>query len=229
LSFVDAPEPPRGEGRGHITRDGCAVEVYLKLPYRGELELLAAHLSPHCTILELGCGTGRLTRRLLEAGHAVVAVDNSEEMLRHVPDAATTVCSDIEALNLARTFDVVLYASNLINTADDSMRRAQLDTCRRHLAPGGKLLFQRFDPAWISAVEPGPVPSMGEVDIAIERVVRRGPVIDMSVRYAIAEAEWRHHFTARPLDDEEVRLELRAAGFGELSWIGTKWGAGWMA
>lgn len=56
----------RGEGPGVITQDGSAVEVYLKLPYRDELELLSGHLPPRCSILELGCGTGRLTRPLLD-------------------------------------------------------------------------------------------------------------------------------------------------------------------
>ena len=219
------PEHARGEGRGAITQDGCAVEVYLKLPYRGELELLAGHLPPHCSVLELGCGTGRLTRHLLDKGHPVTAVDNSADMLRHVPYAANKVCCDIERLELARTFDVVLLASNLINTADDSMRRAQLAACRRHLAPRGELLFQRFDPAWLRAVEPGPYPSVGEVDIAIERAVRHGSLVDMSVRYAMAEAEWKQHFTARLLDDDDILRALLETGFGAVAWIDTRWGA----
>src|SRR5688500_17428221 len=107
--------PNTGEGPGVITQDGCAVEIYLKLPYRGELELLAAHIPPRGSILELGCGTGRLTRRFLAQGHAVTAVDNSADMLRHVPEAANKVCGDIEELELGRAYDVVLLASNLIN------------------------------------------------------------------------------------------------------------------
>jgi len=35
--------PARDEGRGVFTQDGCAVEVYLKLLYCGELDLLAGH------------------------------------------------------------------------------------------------------------------------------------------------------------------------------------------
>ncbi|HST01570.1 MAG TPA: class I SAM-dependent methyltransferase, partial [Usitatibacter sp.] len=84
-------ERTRGEGPGVITQDGCAVEVYLNTPYRGELDLLSAHLPAACSVLDLGCGTGRLTRPLLERGHSVTAVDNSIDMLRHVPDGATKV------------------------------------------------------------------------------------------------------------------------------------------
>jgi SAM-dependent methyltransferase len=218
-------ELARGEGRGVITQDGCAVELYLKLPYRGELELLAGQLTPRCSVLELGCGTGRLTRHLLDKGHSVTAVDNSTDMLRHVPEAASKICCDIERLELGCTFDVVLLASNLINIGDDSMRRAQLMACRQHLSPRGSLVFQRFDPAWLRAVQPGPFPSIGEIEITIERVVRDGNVVHMSIRYAMEQTQWMHHFTARILDDDDVRLGLLEAGFGAVVWIDTKWGA----
>jgi SAM-dependent methyltransferase len=218
-------ELARGEGRGVITQDGCAVEVYLKLPYRGELELLARRLPPRCSVLELGCGTGRLTRHLLNKGHAVTAVDNSAEMLRHVPDAANKICCDIERLNLGCTFDVVLFASNLINVGEDSMRHAQLMACRQHLSPCGCLLFQRFDPAWLRSVQPGPFPSIGEVEISVDRVVRDGNMVHMSIRYAMEQAQWMHHFTARILDDGDVRVALFEAGFDAVAWIDSKWGA----
>ena len=214
-----------GEGPGFITQDGCAVEVYLKLPYRGEVELLAGHLPLRCSVLELGCGTGRLTRPLLDRGHAVTAVDNSAEMLGHVPDAANRVCCDIERLELGPTFDVVLLASNLINTGDASMRRAQLEACRRHLAPRGELLFQRFDPAWLRAVKPGPFPSLGEVEITVERAEHLGHLIEMSIKYTIGDAQWKHHFAARPLDDDDVRQAMLEAGFETVGWIDTRWGA----
>ena len=215
---------PRGEGPGVITQDGCAVEVYLKLPYRDELEILAGHLPRECSVLELGCGAGRLTRHLLARGHAVTAVDNSAEMLRHVPDSATKVCCDIEQLELGRTFDVVLLASNLINVAEHPVRRAQLEACRRHLSPRGSLLFQRFDPDWLRTVEPGPFPSIGEVEITIERVVRAENVVHMSIHYAIGQAVWKQHFTARVLDDDEIRVSLLEAGFAAVTWIDSRWG-----
>ena len=216
--------PSRGEGEGVITQDGCAVEVYRRFPYRGELDLLASHLPARCSVLELGCGTGRLTGPLLERGHAVTAVDNSPEMLRHVPGGAIQACCDIEQLELGRTFDRVLLASNLINIGDDTARRLQLGTCRSHLSLGGALLFQRFDPAWLRAVEPGPFPSVGEVEIAIERVVRQGSAVHISVRYDVGNARWRHHFTARLLEDDDVRLTLLESGFREPAWIDARWG-----
>ena len=217
-------EPTRGEGPGVITQDGCAVEVYLNLPYRDELEILAGHFPPKCSVLDLGCGTGRLTRRLLDKGLSVTAVDNSPDMLRHVPDAATKVCCDIEHLTLGRTFDVVLLPSNLINVGEEALRRAQLVACRRHVAPRGALLFQRFDPQWLRTVQPGPFPSIGEVEITIERATRHGRIVHISIRYGMSGAEWRQHFTARVLDDDDIRIALNDVGFRSLAWIDTRWG-----
>jgi hypothetical protein len=146
-------------------------------------------------------------------------------MLRHVPDAADKVCCDIERLALDRTFDVVLLASNLINVGEHQIRRAQLEVCQRHLAPEGELLFQRFDPTWLRTVQPGPYPSIGDVRIVLERAAHHGDLVHMSVRYALGREEWKQHFTARVLDDDDVRRALFEAGFGSLTWIDAKWGA----
>ena len=72
----------------------------------GEPEIVHATASPGAWILELGCGTGRITHPLVALGHPVVAVDESPEMLAHVR-GAETVCARIEDLALDRRFNVV--------------------------------------------------------------------------------------------------------------------------
>lgn len=98
--------------------DGSPVGLYATLAPLGEPELIDAAVPPGSEILELGCGAGRLTHELLALRHPVVAVDNSPEMLAHVR-GAETVLSDIETLQLDRTFPVVLLASNFLNATDD--------------------------------------------------------------------------------------------------------------
>ena len=87
--------------------DGSPVGLYLALAPLGEPELIHAAVPPASEILELGCGTGRITRPLVALGHAVTAVDNSPEMLAYVR-GAETVLADIESLELGRRFPVVL-------------------------------------------------------------------------------------------------------------------------
>jgi len=77
-----------GSGPGPQARDGCSVELYRSLPYLGEIDCVRPLLYPGSSVLELGCGTGRLTRFLLDLGLRVTAVDNSPEMLLAVPSPA---------------------------------------------------------------------------------------------------------------------------------------------
>jgi SAM-dependent methyltransferase len=113
-----------------VAPDGSPVDVYLRLPERGEGELVAAAVPPPASLLELGCGVGRMTRQFVRLGYDVVAVDESREMLEHVQDAET-VCARIEKLDLRRRFDAALLLSNLFTTTA-AQRRLFLDTCARH-------------------------------------------------------------------------------------------------
>ncbi|WP_329102171.1 class I SAM-dependent methyltransferase [Micromonospora sp. NBC_01699] len=80
-----------GAGPGPITPDGCAVNVYAQLPPNGEPEVIHRAVPPGTRILELGCGTGRLSNPLAELGHRVVGVDESATMLAHRRSTGGTV------------------------------------------------------------------------------------------------------------------------------------------
>jgi SAM-dependent methyltransferase len=77
---------------------GSPVELYALAPPEGEPEIVHAAVPSGAAILELGCGAGRITHRLVELGHPVVGVDQSPEMLAHVR-GAETVLADIETLD----------------------------------------------------------------------------------------------------------------------------------
>lgn len=212
----------RGEGPGPQTGDGCSVELYLRVPYYGEVDLIAPSI-PGPDVLELGCAVGRMTRHLLAHGYRVTAVDNSPEMLAHVPAEATRVCSNIEDLDLGARFDAVILASSLINTPV-AERSALLAACARHLKPDGRLLFERYDPSWLAKAKVGPLGAMGEIEMRIDRVERGPDRVEMSLRYRAGADEWVHHFTAVPLGDELARRCLAEAKFEKPVWINTRWG-----
>ena len=113
-----------------VAPDGSPVEVYEQLPELGEGERVAEAIAPPATLLELGCGTGRVTRQLLRGGYTVTPVDESPEMLARV-HGAEIVCARIEELDLGRRFDAVLLMSNLL-TVEPPQRRAFLAACARH-------------------------------------------------------------------------------------------------
>ena len=104
-----------GEGPGVITADGCAVEVYARLPPGPEADLIHTHSGPGTSILDLGAGTGRTADPLVDLGHRVVAVDNSAAMLALVR-GAETVLADIEGLQLGERFEVVLLRATSLTS-----------------------------------------------------------------------------------------------------------------
>jgi SAM-dependent methyltransferase len=142
-----------GTGAGEITPDGCAVDFYALLPAMGEPEVVHAAVPGGASILELGCGTGRILRPLAELGHPVLGVDESPAMLAHLA-GLPSVCSAIETLRLERTFDAVLLASQMLNT-EPAQRRAFLAACRRHVDPLGTVVVQQAAPG----SPPGPWPA----------------------------------------------------------------------
>ena len=141
-----------GTGPGEITPDGCAVEFYALLPAMGEAPIVHAAVPAGASILELGCGTGRILRALAELGHPVLGVDESAAMLDRAA-GLPTVCSPIETLRLDRTFGAVLLASTMINT-NPAQRRAFLAACGRHAGTGGVVVIQQTAPAWFGDGEP---------------------------------------------------------------------------
>lgn len=106
-------------------------------------------------VLELMCGTGRLSLPLLESGVRLCSVDYSAEMLdvlrRHLRErglAADVQEQDVRSLELGRRFELILlpfHSLSEILSAED--RALALASIRRHLTPGGRLVVTLHNPA----------------------------------------------------------------------------------
>ncbi len=203
-------EAPHGTGPGVITPDGCAVEFYARMTAMGEPAIVHDAIRAGASILELGCGTGRITHPLVALGHPVVAVDESPEMLAYVHDAET-VCARIEDLALGRRFDAVLLASHLIN-ADTATRIAFLAACRRHVADDGTVVIQQHAPEWFSAAAENQSTRDGII-FRMRDVSRPAPnMVCATVEYADGSRCWTQTFTATRLDETELAAALADAG-----------------
>jgi SAM-dependent methyltransferase len=204
-----------GTGPGVITNDGCAVDFYALLPAFGEPEIVHAAIPAGASILELGCGTGRLLRPLAALGHPVLGADDSADMLAHVPDLPT-VRSSIETLRLDRTFDVVMLASNMIN-ADPVTRQAFLATVRDHLSDGGAAVFQQEPPSRFQAQEPPERTEAGGIRILLRSPRWEPPRFSATVEYQVGDRVWTHSFTSYQVSEQELASDLASAGlvFGE--------------
>ncbi|MFJ4683441.1 class I SAM-dependent methyltransferase [Streptomyces sp. NPDC088789] len=200
-----------GTGPGAITPDGCAVELYSRLPVGKEPDIIAAAVPAGARILELGSGVGRMTHPLLERGFTVTAVDESAAMLERVR-GARTVCSPIESLDLGETFDVVMLASFLVHTGDREVQRGFLRTCVKHLAPGGSVLMQREGADYHSNVPRERVDPTGFT----VRIVSSEPIGDgvhsVHATYEFPDAIWTQTFRVRPMSQEEFEEVLAESG-----------------
>jgi SAM-dependent methyltransferase len=209
-----------GSGPGTQSPDGCSVELYRRLPYLGELEDILASLRTHRTVLELGCGTGRLCSRLLEVGLEVAGVDESADMLLWMPAGVEAIQGNIETLNLGRRWSAVMLASHLINHPDDRIRRAFVECARRHVESGGTFYLKRHDVAWLSSVAPGPLGERAGVAMFAATVSRHDGLVTMTVRYEGFNGTWTQSFSAAPLIEAQVEDLLRHAGFHHVRWYG---------
>jgi len=120
------------------------VAKVMLTPFGGERAFRSAAIEelavePRMSVLELGCGTGAMTRHLLDRGALVTAVDLSQHMLaraRRRARGATFVQQDILEVRDVAIYDRVLVAF-VLHEMDRATRRAALAVCRRAIAPHG--------------------------------------------------------------------------------------------
>lgn len=95
------------------------------------------------SVLDAGCGTGRVARELARHGVDVVGVDIDADMLatgrRKSPELAWH-CADLASVELGRTFDVVLLAGNVMIFLAPGSESQVIANLARHLAAAGHLI-----------------------------------------------------------------------------------------
>lgn len=107
----------------------------------GEADFVEA-LSPR-TVLDAGCGTGRVGRELARRGVDVVGVDIDDEMLataRHKSPDVDWRTGDLASIDLGRAFDVVVMAGNVMIFLTPGTEASVVANMARHLVPDGTLV-----------------------------------------------------------------------------------------
>jgi SAM-dependent methyltransferase len=107
-------------------------------------------------ILELGCGTGRITMALAEAGKRVTGIDLSERMLERAVRKRTALFTeerervhllqgDMARFDLGEKFRLVIIPFRPFQHLLEVRHQMDcLDCVRKHLAPGGRLILDVF-------------------------------------------------------------------------------------
>ena len=95
------------------------------------------------SVLDAGCGTGRVGRELARRGVDVVGVDLDPEMLSTARDKAPEVdwrLADLADVELGRSFDAVLMAGNVMIFLAPGTEAAVVANMADHLVAGGVLI-----------------------------------------------------------------------------------------
>lgn len=158
----------------------------------GILALLAPVLERRGTVLELGCGSGALTRHLVAAGHRVLATDASPAMVELAGDARVLVLPD-DPLPPA---DAVVSVGHVLNyLPDEAAIDRALAAIAGALRPGGVLALDLLDRRYAEARRDAPPYARVEDDWAM--VTRyEAPAPERFVRHittfvAAGDGSWR--------------------------------------
>ncbi len=133
-----------------------AARAYLE----AEIDFVLAHLSDEMVLLELGCGYGRVLRRLAPAARASVGIDTSAPSLglarEFLGDLTTTSLAVMDATRMGfadGTFDLTLCVQNGISAFGVDAHTLIREAIRVTRA-GGTVLFSSYASAfWASRLE----------------------------------------------------------------------------
>lgn len=125
-----------------------------------------AEWHPGGRALELGVGTGRIALPLARRTGEVVGVDSSPEMLERLRAAigeaapptppVSPVHGDIRCWADGTAYGLVYcVCATLSMLLDPAEQRAAIATAVRHLAPGGTLVVETHNPAFVRALHEG--------------------------------------------------------------------------
>jgi SAM-dependent methyltransferase len=189
---------------GHITAD---IPFYLK----------QAQLSGG-PVLELGCGTGRLTIPMAEAGFAMTGLDISAAMLEQARLKAskpgldiTWVEADCRNFSLETKFGTVIFPFNgMAHIHDRESHEALLARVREHLKPGGHFIVDWFNPALeILSRDPGkryPCFEYDDPDGRGKVVITENNIYDRATQ--INHVKWYYQIGDEPEEVRELNMRI---------------------
>ena len=175
-------------------------------------------------LLDLGCGTGRVSLDLAARGHDVTGLDSDSELVETLRTRARAqdqkvdaIAADARSFALGRRFGLVISPMQVVQLLGGPDGRAQmLGAVREHLEPGGTFAVALANPfdGWSDEESLPPLPDVREEDgwvysstpIAVRRV--QGSFVIDRQRQAVS--------PSGELTEELSTIELDSVTAGDL-------------
>jgi len=181
------------------------------------------------TLLDLGCGTGTVTRGIVTAiGGSAIGADPASPMLdvarKNTRDERVEwIEADARTLDLGRVFDLIIMTGHAFQAfLTEADQIALFRTAALHLAPGGRFAFDSRNPAVQEWLEWTPTESnrvvdtkaYGEVEIWNDATMNPDRILDVEEHYRVLSSgqRLRSDFRLRFSAPEELWDGMMAAG-----------------
>ena len=191
----------------------------LRAERRASFLIEAAGLAPGVRCLELGCGTGEFTTRLVESGCALVGVELSEATAaiarERVDGRAEIVVGNVETgEGIEGSFDAIVGVSVLHHVDLE----ATLEHTFAHLRPGGRFAFSEpniANPQVWAERAPAPPATPLAIPPAPTPLASPQPAETLTQEQQIEAIRRRRHVTSHEtaFRTGELRARLERAGF----------------
>jgi len=227
--------PPPPPSRSYTDPRLAGVYDALNPPGAGELFYLGLAGDEPQSILDMGCGTGRLACGLACRGHRVTGADPASAMLdiarrRHGGDKVTWIAAGAADLSIDTRFDLIIMTGHVFQVfLDDVEVAAVLANLSRHLAQGGRLAFETRNPLveewrdWTPerTRERIDVPGLGAVDVHYRVSGVAGELVTFETHFRFAEDDVVTSLnTLRFIGKDGLAAALERSGAPEATWFG---------
>jgi SAM-dependent methyltransferase len=200
--------------------------------WRGLVRRARERSGTACELLEIGCGTGRVSLALAGKHCRVTAVDIDAELVdvlrRRARDRGApvdAVVADARSLQLGSTFDLILAPMQVAQLLNEEDRVRMLTSIARHLRTdgGAAVALLDLDTEWDADSGPLPPPDRLQADgyvylsqpVAVRRDSTSGLRLDSLRRVVTPEGEQTETFSRISLEivsAQQLESEAKRAG-----------------
>jgi SAM-dependent methyltransferase len=129
------------------TDDAELYDIAFDWDVSEEVEWLLERLGPHCrSVVEPGCGSGRMLDAFASRGLEVMGVDSSPSMValarKRLRGRRVIHLADMTDFDLGRTFEGAVSPINTLLHLAPAQLNHHLEAMARHLVPGARYLVQ---------------------------------------------------------------------------------------